>query len=63
MLPLARRRQGVVEAHRDVADEQAAGIGDFEAGGRAFDKPVGFKRRERFEFLREVLREVDAEPL
>ena len=32
MFPLAYRRERVVEAHREVADEQTAGVGDFEAG-------------------------------
>jgi len=47
MFPLAHGREGVVEAHRDVADEQATGIGDFQAGRRAVYQTVGFKRRER----------------
>jgi len=63
MFPLAHRREGVVEAHRDVADEQAAGVGHFKAGRRAFHQAVGFQRRERREFRREVFREVDAELL
>lgn len=46
MLALASGREGVVEAHCDVADEQAARVGDFEAGGVALHQTVSFKRRE-----------------
>jgi len=63
MFPLAHGREGVVEAHRNVADEQAASVGDFQAGWRAVHQAVGFKRRERREFRRKVFREVEAELL
>ena len=33
MPPLIRRAERVVETHRDVADEEAAGVGHFEAAG------------------------------
>ena len=43
MFPFARRRERVVEAHREVADEQAAGVGDFKTIGRKTDQAVGGK--------------------
>ena len=36
MPPLANRRQRVVKTHRDVADEPAARVSDFQAGRCAF---------------------------
>jgi hypothetical protein len=32
MFPFARRRERVVEANREVADEQVAGVGEFRGG-------------------------------
>jgi hypothetical protein len=61
MPPLIRRAERVVETHRDVADEQAAGVGDFETAGLAFHESVGGKRRERREFFGKMLLEVDAD--
>jgi len=63
MFPLGHGREGVVKAHRDVADEQAARVGHFQAGRRAAHQAVCFKRSERREFRGEVFREVDAELL
>ena len=60
MSPLIRRTERVVETHRDVADEEASGLGDFEATGLEFHQAVGGKRRERCEFLFKMLLEVDA---
>src|SRR6267142_1317066 len=61
MSPLIRRAERVVETHRDVANEEATGIGDFKAAGFAFHEAIGFKRRERREFFFKMLLEVDAE--
>jgi len=63
MLPLTHRRECVVKAHRNVADEQATGLGHIQANRRALYKPVGLERRERGEFAGKVFREVDAELL
>ncbi len=43
MFALACRRERVVEAHREVADEQAAGVGDFKTSRRKSDQSVGGK--------------------
>jgi len=50
MFPLGHRCEGVVEAHRDVADEQTAGVGHLQASQGAFHQAVGFQRRERGKF-------------
>jgi len=60
MSPFTRRRERIVETHRDVTDEEAAGVGDFQAGRSAFHEAVSFKRGERRKFAAEVLLEVDA---
>lgn len=43
MPPLAHRRQRVVEAHGDVADEEAADVRHFQAAGNAAHQAVGFQ--------------------
>ena len=43
MFPFTRRRERVVEAHREVADEQAASVGDFKTIRRKADQAVGGK--------------------
>jgi len=61
MFPLAHRREGVVEAHRNVANEQAAGVGHFQAAGVRRTRPSASSGASRREFRREVFREIDAE--
>lgn len=61
MSALIRRAERVVETHRDVADEETAGVGHFEAAGIELHEAVGGKRRERGEFLLKMLLEIDAE--
>ena len=63
MPPFIRRAERVVETHRDVADEEAAGVGHFNAAGLLLHETVGSKRREQREFLGKMLLEVDAELL
>src|SRR5208283_1632523 len=55
MFPLAHGREGVVEAHGDVADEQAAGVGYLQAGRCAAHQAVGLEWRERGQFAGKVL--------
>jgi hypothetical protein len=50
VLTLSNRRKGIVETHRDVANEQAARIGDFYPGRGAVNQTIGFKIRQRFDF-------------
>ena len=59
MPPLIRRAERVVETHRDVADEEAAGVGHFEAAGLEFHEAVGGEGRERGELLFKMLLEID----
>ena len=61
MPTLAHRSQRVVEAHGNVADEEAARLGDFQSAGGAFHESVGLKGREGCEFAGEMFGEVDAE--
>ena len=63
MSAITSGRKRIVEAHRDVADEKSARIGDFESGRCAANQSIRFVRRESREFLGEVLLEVDAKLL
>ena len=61
MPPFIRRAKRVVETHCDIADEQTAGVRDFQAAGLEFHQAVGGERREQRQFLFKMLFEVDAE--
>ena len=47
MSPLARLLKGIVEAHRNIADKEAARVGDVNASRRALDQPVLLELRKR----------------
>src|SRR6266849_62819 len=61
MLPLAHRRKRVIETHGDVANKEASGIRDFQAGWRAAHKAICLIARERLDFALEMSREVETQ--
>ncbi len=63
MLALRCGRKGIIKAHGDVADEEAPGLGHFEALGRAADQVVGFEWRQGFDLAPEIGGEINAESL
>ena len=60
MSPLTNGCERVVEAHRDVANEQTTRIRNLYSRGRAFDQTVRFEGRERCEFHFKLPLEVEA---
>src|SRR5258708_17333684 len=63
MFPLPRWRKGIIETHGDIANEEAAGIRDFEASRSAAHQAISLEARERFNFILEMRCKIKAQTL